>query len=57
MVPAHPGCISEGHTLEDALKNIREAIENVYSYKRLHSALNCRSPVQFEVEVALNTIA
>ena len=28
-VPSLPGCISEGDTLEDALKNIREAI-NLY---------------------------
>ena len=26
-VPAIPGCISEGETVEDALTNIREAIE------------------------------
>ena len=26
-VPALPGCISEGKTKKDALKNIREAIE------------------------------
>ncbi|MBN1395643.1 MAG: type II toxin-antitoxin system HicB family antitoxin [Pirellulales bacterium] len=26
-VPALPGCISEGDTKEDALRNIREAIE------------------------------
>ena len=27
LVPALPGCISEGETVEDALRNIREAIE------------------------------
>ena len=26
-VPSLPGCISEGETVEDALKNIREAIK------------------------------
>ena len=26
-VPALPGCISEGETIEEALKNIKEAIE------------------------------
>ncbi len=26
-VPALPGCISEGHTVEDALTNIKEAIQ------------------------------
>ena len=27
LVPALPGCISEGSTREEALKNMREAIE------------------------------
>ncbi len=27
IVPALPGCISEGDTKEEAIKNIREAIE------------------------------
>ena len=27
LVPTHPGCISEGDTREEALKNIQEAIE------------------------------
>lgn len=27
IVPALPGCISEGNTKKEALKNIREAIE------------------------------
>jgi len=26
-VPALPGCVSEGETIEEALKNIKEAIE------------------------------
>ncbi len=38
-------------------RNIWHFIENVYNQKRLHSALDYRSPVQFEEEVALNTIA
>ena len=48
---------NEDETFEDAFRNICNFIEDVYNHKRLHSALNYRSPVQHEVEVALNTIA
>jgi predicted RNase H-like HicB family nuclease len=27
VVPALPGCVSEGETREEALKNVREAVE------------------------------
>jgi predicted RNase H-like HicB family nuclease len=27
LVPSLPGCISEGDTVEDAMRNIREAVE------------------------------
>jgi len=38
---------------EDALRDIWHFIEKVYNKKRLHSALDCRFPNQFEMEVAL----
>lgn len=40
--------------MEDVYEHL---IEKVYNQKRLHSALDYRSPVQFEEVVALNTIA
>ncbi len=40
--------------MEDVYEHL---IEKVYNQKRLHSALDYRSPDQFEEEVALNTIA
>jgi len=49
--------LNEYETFEDAFRNIWHFIEKVYNHKRLHSALNYRSPAQFEAEVALNTIA
>lgn len=44
-------------TFEDAYRNIWHFIEKVYNRKRLHSALGYKSPEQFEMEVALNTVA
>ena len=49
--------LNEYQTFEDALRNIWHFIEDVYNQKRLHSALGYKSPIQFEMEVALNTIA
>ena len=49
--------LNEYETFEDALRNIWHFIEDVYNQKRLHSALGYKSPIQFEMEVALNTIA
>ena len=49
--------LNEYGTFEDAYKNIWRFIEKVYNNKRLHSALGYRSPEQFEMEVALNTVA
>jgi putative transposase len=49
--------LNEYETFEDALRNIWHFIEKVYNRKRLHSALGYKSPEQFEMEVALNTVA
>lgn len=49
--------LNEYGTFEDAYRNIWRFIEKVYNHKRLHSALDYRSPEQFEMEVALNTVA
>jgi transposase InsO family protein len=49
--------LNEYETFEDAYRNIWRFIENVYNHKRLHSALDYRSPERFEMEIALNTVA
>jgi putative transposase len=49
--------LNEYRTFEDAYRNIWRFIEKVYNKKRLHSALDYKSPEQFELEVALNTVA
>ena len=49
--------LNEYGTFEDAYRNIWRFVENVYNKKWLHSALGYRSSEQFEMEVALNTVA
>ena len=49
--------LNEYETFGDASRNIRHFIEKVYNEKRLHSALGYKSPEQFEMEAALNTVA
>ena len=49
--------LNEYETFGDASRNIRHFIEKVYNKKRLHSALGYKSPDQFEMEAALNTVA
>ena len=49
-VPAFPGCLSEGDTKEEALKNIREAIE-LY-LEPVEDDMNF-SPNAEEIEIAI----
>jgi transposase InsO family protein len=49
--------LNEYETFLDALDNIPTFIEEVYNKKRLHSSLGYRSPIAFEKEVNLNTLA
>jgi len=49
--------LNEYGTFEEAYRNIWHFIEKVYNRKRLHSALGYRSPEQFEMGVALSTVA
>lgn len=43
-VPALPGCISEGDTLEEALENIKDAIEG---YLRVMAKNGRKIPLEF----------
>lgn len=49
--------LNEYRDIEDAWKYIHRFIEDVYNLKRLHSSLGYMSPIEFEMEVALNKIA
>ena len=49
--PSIPGCVSQGDTKEEALANIREAIELCLEAR---SEKECRSPIETrQVEVAV----
>jgi predicted RNase H-like HicB family nuclease len=48
--PALPGCVSQGKTREEALRNIREAIQGVIEVRRKHG-LPIPEETLIEVEV------
>jgi len=52
-----PATIGQFYVAIDREDIYEHLIEKVYNQKRLHSALDYRSPVQFEEVVALSTIA
>lgn len=47
--PALPGCVSQGRTLKEALKNIREAIELSLETRAAHKI--APRPKVFEIEI------
>jgi len=49
--------LNEYETFDDALENIGRFIDEVYNEKRMHSSLGYLSPIQFELEEKINTIA
>jgi predicted RNase H-like HicB family nuclease len=49
--PALPGCVSQGETEEEALRNIREAIEGILEARRVEGN-PIPSPVVVEISVA-----
>jgi len=49
--------LNDYETFSDASENISSFIEDVYNKKRLHSSLGYRSPIDFEKEVTLSSIA
>ena len=59
LVPSLPGCHTQGETLEEAEKNIREAIEAYLESLTLHNELAPRETKTFQgvVNVAVHNIA
>jgi len=49
--PALPGCVSQGKTRDEALKNIREAIEGIIEVRKAQK-LPIPSPDIVEISVA-----
>jgi putative transposase len=49
--------LNDYETFSDASENIPSFIDDVYNKKRLHSSLGYRSPIDFEKEVTLNSVA
>ncbi len=50
--PALPGCVSQGKTKEEALKNIREAIEGILEVRRTQ-----KNPIPLPDVVEINIAA
>ena len=46
--PALPGCVSQGHTRDEAIKNIREAIQGYLRSLVKHSEPGC-GPMEEEI--------
>ena len=49
--------LNEYKDIDEAWKYISRFIEDVYNLKRLHSSLGYKSPIDFEKEVNLNSVA
>lgn len=48
-VPALPGCLSQGRTMEEALNNIKEATEGWFEVMESKSHINSRNTVEVVV--------
>jgi transposase InsO family protein len=49
--------LNEYETYTDAYENINKFIEEVYNKKRLHSSIGYRSPIDFEMQLNINTFS